>query len=71
MKECTKKEWEEILLPSEYKALEEHIIYIPDNCHLTSSEVFDMIVDYQGGIASGFQIRGIINRVYGVDLGPH
>lgn len=68
MKQCTKREWKEILLPSEYEALKEHIIYIPENCNLSANEVFDMIVDYQGGIASGYQIKSIISRVYGIEL---
>lgn len=67
-KTCKKKEWEEILLPSEYEALN-GVIYIPPESEMTSDEVFDAIVDYKGGLASGYEIRSIISRVYGVELG--
>jgi hypothetical protein len=35
---------------------------------ITPNEVLDAIVEYEGGIASGYQIRSIISRVYGVEL---
>ncbi len=70
MKQYTRREWEEILLPSEYEALEAHTREINEDYPLTPSEVFDMIVQYKGGIASGYQIRSIISRVYGIELGP-
>lgn len=67
-KTCKKKEWEEILFPREYEALQ-GIIYISPEDEMTSNEVFDAIVDYEGGLASGYEIRSIISRVYGVELG--
>lgn len=65
---CKKKEWEEILLPNEYEALNGGI-YIAPEWVMTSEEVFDAIIDYKGGMASGYEIRSIISRVYGVELG--
>lgn len=67
-KTCKKKEWEEILLPSEYETLN-GVIYISPESEMTSNEVLDTIVDYKGGLASGYEIRSIISRVYGVELG--
>lgn len=67
-KTCKKKEWEEILFPREYEALN-GVIYISPEDEMTSNEVFDAIVDYEGGLASGYEIRSIISRVYGVELG--
>lgn len=67
-KTCKKKEWEEILLPREYEALN-GVVYIPLEDKMTSNEVFDAIVDYEGGLSSGYEIRSIISRVYGVELG--
>lgn len=67
-KTCRRKEWEEILNPSEYEALD-GIMGVSDEDELTSNEVFDAIVDYEGGLASGYQIRSVISRVYGVELG--
>ncbi len=54
MKQYTRREWEEVLLPSEYEALEAHTREINEDYPLTPSEVFDMIVQYKGGIASGY-----------------
>lgn len=67
-KTCKKKEWEEILLPSEYEALN-GVIYTSPEDEMTSNEVLDAIVDYKGGVTSGYEIRSIISRVYGVELG--
>ena len=59
--------WEEILMPLEIEALH-------DTCHinpeevLTPNEILDIIVEWNGGIASGYQVRSIISRVYGVEL---
>lgn len=64
----SKAEWEEVLNPSEYEALKEMFSNIKDNVHLTPNEVFDAIVEYEGGIASGYTIRSIISRVYGIEL---
>lgn len=35
---------------------------------LTPDEVLDIIVEWNGGIASGYHVRSIISRVYGVEL---
>ena len=59
--------WEELLMPLEIEALH-------DTCHmnpeevLTPNEVLDIIVEWNGGIASGYHIRSIISRVCGVEL---
>lgn len=59
--------WEEILMPLEIEALH-------DTCHtnpeevLTPNEVLDIIVEWEGGIASGYHVRSIISRVYDVEL---
>lgn len=64
----TLKYWEENLLPDEIEALH-------DNGHtdqwkpLSANEVFGTIVNWEGGIATAYQIKAIISRVYGVELG--
>ena len=35
---------------------------------LSAGEVLDAIVDYEGGIASGYQIRSLVEEVYGIEL---
>lgn len=63
----TLERWEEILFPAEIEAL--HDYNHNDPCEpLTPNEVLDIIVEWNGGIASGYQIRSIISRVYGVEL---
>ena len=64
----TMHEWEEELSPSEFEALQEKMTSINDGLPITPNEVLDAIVEYEGGIASGYQIRSIISRVYGVEL---
>ena len=59
--------WEELLLPSEIEALY-------DSCHsdpwetLTPNEVLDIIVEGKGGLGSGYEVRSLLSRVYGVEL---
>lgn len=64
----TRKDWEEYLNPSEYQALRDSTIYIPEELQLSANEVLDVIIDFYGGIASGHEIRSMISRVYGVEL---
>lgn len=63
----TVKEWEEDLNPSEVEALHDNVSKDP-NDKISANEVLDAIVDWEGGIASGYQIRSIVSRVYGVEL---
>ncbi len=68
METKTLRQWEEVLMPIEVQALH-------DTCHtdpeepLTSNEVLDIIVEWHGGIATGYHVRSIISRVYGKELG--
>lgn len=59
--------WEEILMPIEVEALHETRHTNPEEA-LTPDEVLDIIVEWNGGIASGYHVRSIISRVYGVEL---
>lgn len=59
--------WKKVLLPKEAEAVEERR-NATDSDILYAKEVFDDIVEYEGGIATGYDIRGIVRRVYGVDL---
>lgn len=62
----TMKEWEAHLFPREIEALEDYC-FLPDE-HISPRKVFDTIVRWNGGFASGFEVRSLINRVYGIDL---
>ncbi|MEA4934763.1 MAG: hypothetical protein VB071_14440 [Lawsonibacter sp.] len=57
--------WNEILNPSEAEALEDY--GYTDPCKvLTPNEVFEIIVEWNGGIATAYHIKSIISRVYGL-----
>ena len=59
--------WEEILVPIEVEALHDTYHTNPEEV-LTPNEVLDIIVEWNGGIASGYHIRSIISRICGVEL---
>jgi len=63
----TLERWEEILMPEEVEALHD-TYHIRSEEVLTPGEVLDIIVEWNGGIATGYHIRRIISRVYGVEL---
>ena len=62
----TRKEWEEILLPIETQALEDY--YGRREKLISPNEVFEIIVEWKGGMASAYEIKSCISRVYGVEL---
>ena len=63
----TLAQWEEVLAPTEIEALHDHNYTQPEQI-LTPDEVLDIIVEWYGGISSGYHIRSIISRVYGIEL---
>lgn len=63
----TLKSWEEELLPIEMEALHDRYHNDPTEL-LTPNEVFECIVEWNGGIASAYHIKRLINRVYGIEL---
>ncbi len=60
-------EWEERLLPIDMEALRDYGHAGPEE-DLTAKEVMDIIVDWNGGIVSGYAIRALVARVYGKEL---
>ncbi len=60
-------QWKEILLPSDCEALDEY--FHDDQMELDSPSVLDVFVSYEGGIASGYEVRLLVDRVYGIDFG--
>ena len=59
--------WEEILMPIEVEALHDTYHTNPEET-LTPNEVLDITIEWNGGIASGYHVRSVISRVYGVEL---
>lgn len=63
----TLKQWEEVLMPIEVEALHDTYHLNPEEA-LTPNEVLDIIVEWHGGLASGYHVRSVISRVYGMEL---
>lgn len=60
------KEWKEDLLPTEIEALED---YGFADCDLISAKtVMATIIQWNGGIASAYEVVSIVSRVYGIEL---
>ena len=68
-KEMTLEAWEGELFQSEYEVLRE--VFPGEEALgllLDATEVFDYIVQYKGGMATGWEIRSLLSRVYDLDL---
>ena len=66
----TLNDWRGVLLRQEMEALED-FGYTAEQCgdrDISRDEVFETIVDWNGGLATAGQIKRIISRVYGVKL---
>ena len=64
----TIRDWERILNPTEIEALHETYYEIEPEETLSASEVLDAILEWNGGINSGYHILAIINRLYDTKL---
>lgn len=70
MNKCLRfEEWKEFLMPAEIEALEDYGHKNRDT--ICANEVFETIVEWNGGIATAYHIKSIISRVYGVELGGY
>lgn len=66
----TLRDWKDVLLPSEVKALED-CGYTEEryrNQEISRDEVFEAVIAWSEGIWQGFQIKNLIFRVYGIQL---
>lgn len=66
----TLNDWKGVLLRQEVEALED-FGYTEERYgdrEISQDEVFETIVEWNGGIASAWRIKRIISRVYGVTL---
>lgn len=61
----TYEEWEEILNESELEALCD---YNMTEGQISSNKVFETIVNWNGGLATAYEAKSIISRVYGIEL---
>ncbi|MCI9294870.1 MAG: hypothetical protein HFF48_06540 [Lawsonibacter sp.] len=66
----TLNDWKGVLLLQEVEALED-FGYTAEQCgnrEISRDEVFETIVEWNGGISTAYRIKNIISRVYGVEL---
>jgi hypothetical protein len=66
----TLNDWKDVLLLQEVEALEDfwYTVERYKDREISRNEVFETIVEWNGGLASAGQIKRVISRVYGVKL---
>lgn len=66
----TLSDWKDVLLPQEVEALENYgyTQKVYGDSEISRDDVFEVIVDWNGGLASVYQIKSLIFRVYGIQL---
>ena len=66
----TLNDWKDVLLLQEMEALEDfgYTVERYGDREISRDEVFETIVEWNGGIATAYRIKSIISRVYGVEL---
>lgn len=63
-------DWKGVLLLQEVEALEDfgYTVERYGDREISRDEVFETIVEWNGGISTAYRIKSIISRVYGVEL---
>lgn len=66
----TLDDWKGVLLLQEVEALEDfgYTVEKYGDREISRDEVFETIVEWNGGISTAYRIKSIISRVYGVEL---
>ena len=66
----TLNDWKGVLLLQEVEALEDfgYTAEKYGDQEISRDEVFETIVEWNGGISTAYRIKSIISRVYGVEL---
>ena len=66
----TLNDWKGVLLLQEVEALEDfgYTVEKYGAQEISRDEVFETIVEWNGGISTAYRIKSIISRVYGVEL---
>ena len=66
----TLNDWKDVLLRQEVEALEDfgYTVERYGDREISRDEVFETIVEWNGGLASAGEIKRVIGRVYGVKL---
>lgn len=64
----TKATWLKHLDPNHKEALEDMTPSYDYSDLMSASEVMDAIINWEGGIASGYGVRSLVEEVYGINL---
>ena len=66
----TLADWKDVLHPAEVEALEDfgYTKEVYGGQEISWEIVFEVIVEWNGGLASAYQIKSLIRRVYGIEL---
>lgn len=66
----TLNDWKGVLLLQEMETLEDfgYTMERYGDREISRDEVFETIVEWNGGISTAYRIKSIISRVYGVEL---
>lgn len=66
----TLRDWKDVLLPSEVEALEDYgyTMEMYGDVEISRGNVFEAIVQWNGGLATAYHIKRVIERVYGIRL---
>ena len=66
----TLNDWKGVLLRQEVEALEDfgYTVEKYGDREISRDEVFETIVEWNGGVETAYRIKSIISRVYGVEL---
>lgn len=66
----TLNDWKDVLFQQEMEALEDfgYTVERYGDREISRDEVFETIVEWNGGISTTYRIKSIISRVYGVEL---
>ena len=66
----TLRDWKEVLMPSEMEALEDYGYTMEQDGdrEIDRGDIFEIIVEWNGGLATAYHIKSIIHRVYGIRL---
>lgn len=65
--ERTLEAWADRLTELEIAALKEFTEQEPDDT-LTPGEVLEALIEWYGGLATAYQVKSLISRIYGVEL---
>ena len=65
--ERTLEDWITKLTPSEMQGILEFQDWELED-ELTPGEILEALIEWYGGLATAYQVKSLINRIYGIEL---